>query len=143
MVRVTKELVINNRKFKITDRLTCESSGVYAYICTECGAIYVGQTSQSNSKRATGHRNHWTSWTSLSVSENNRDDTALVDHYKNCHPDQLESRKNDDLKGFDKSFEIVFIDNGGRNLTEREDFWKMKLNSSINRCNIITPSITH
>ena len=145
MVRVTKKLKINNKTYKITDRLTCESSGVYAYICTECGAIYVGQTTQSNSKRATGHRNHWTSWTSNSVSQNNqnnRDDTALLDHYRNFHPVTLDSRKNDDLKGFDKSFEIVYLDNGGSNLSQREDFWKMTLKSSINRCDIITPSIT-
>jgi len=42
-----------------------------------------------------------------------------------------------------RAFKIVFVDKVGSNLSQQEDFWKQKLQSSINRCNILLPSITY
>lgn len=76
-------------------------------------------------------------------------DTALLDHYREFHKiiyekwckDYPVSKK--EQSGFDRAFKIVFVDKVGDNLSQQEDFWKKRLNSSINRCNILLPSITY
>jgi hypothetical protein len=88
--------------------------------------------------RFSGHRSQ-----RKGAKESNKDETALLDHYRNTHPTIYEECciKKIAQTGFDKSFSLVFIDKVGTKLSEQEDFWKQRLQSSINRCNIITPAI--
>ena len=75
-----------------------------------------------------------------------RDDTTLLDHYRMYHSEIYQNWFNTlskaELVGFDRAFQFVFVDKIGPNLTEQENFWKTQLKSQLNRCNIITPTIT-
>lgn len=142
MVDTTTSFKNKNKKFRINSKLNCKSSGIYVAICTQpgCEESYVGQTSTSFSTRFSGHRNKWVK---APPSQHNRDDTALLDHYREHHLSKYQGWKNDVQMGFDKAFKLIFVDKVGQNLAQQEDLWKMKLQSSINRCNIITPTITY
>ena len=145
MVPTVTSLKIKNKNFNISANLDCAASGIYVAICTTCDETYVGQTSTKFLTRFNGHRGKWVNAT----ESQNRDDTALLDHYREFHKNIYEkwckdypaSRK--EQSGFDRAFKIVFVDKVGDNLLQQEDFWKKRLNSSINRCNILLPSITY
>ena len=142
MVPTTSILVIGNDKCQIKYDLTCKNSGIYVAVCTQLGCKdnYVGKTSTSFSTRFNGHRNKW-----VKAGPSNRDDTALLDHYRINHAEAYRNwiDQNKVLAGFDEAFSVYFVDRVGENLTLQEDYWKTRLNSKINRCNIITPSITN
>jgi len=129
MVPAVTSLKINNKNFKITANLDCAASGIYVAICTTCDETYVGQTSTKFSTRFNGHRGKWVNAT----ESQNRDDTALLDHYREFHKNIYEkwckdypaSRK--EQSGFDRAFKIVFVDRVGDNLLQQEDFWKKTL----------------
>jgi hypothetical protein len=71
-------------KIPIRAKLDCDSAGIYVAICTRkgCNHTYVGQTAQSFHNRWNQHRRHWVGKTE---SDTERDDTALLDHYRNFH----------------------------------------------------------
>ena len=142
MVQTTSKLVIGKDKCQIKYDLNCRSSGIYVAVCTQqgCKDSYVGKTVTSFSKRFNGHRGKW-----VGAGPSNKDDTALLDHYRYNHADTYRTWINDKkvVAGFDEAFLIYFVDRVGDNLTQQEDYWKNRLNSKINRCNIITPSITN
>ena len=126
------------KKFAIKTKLTCVDAGIYVASCNNCDETYVGKTMTSFKTRFSGHRSLW-----KAGKESNKDETALLDHYRNNHPTIYEDWcfKKIAQHGFDKSFSLVFIDKVGSKLSEQEDFWKQRLQSKINRCNIITPAI--
>ena len=135
---------VNGKNINITPKckLDCNSRGIYTAICTQpnCNANYVGQTSTTFRTRFNGHRSKWVK---KAASQANRNDTALLDHYREFHPNVHQNwcDKGAVLSGFDQAFRIVIIDKIGPNLLEQEDFWQKRLRSKINRCNIITPAI--
>lgn len=145
MIPTVTSLKIKNKNYKINSKLDCTSSGIYVAVCSTCDETYVGQTSTAFKTRFNGHRHKWVNAT----ESQNRDDTALLDHYREFHKNIYEkwcfdyptSKK--EQSGFDRAFKIVFVDKVGANLSQQEDFWKQKLQSSINRCNILLPSITY
>ena len=144
MVATAAELIIGDRKYPIKAILTCKDCGIYVAVCSQpgCEECYVGKTSRYFSLRFDGHRFKWIS----AEPSQGKDDTALLDHYRLKHPEIYEKWRNDDtevLDGFDKAFKIYFVDSVGKNLTVQEDFWKTRLKSSVNRCNIILPTITN
>ena len=105
-----------------------------------CSENYVGQTGDQYNRRFNQHRKSWVS----AIPSQNRDDTALLDHYRDKHPEIYNSWVADPkepLNGFDKAFEIMFLDKVGANLLEQEDLWQKRLNSSLNRCRIYLPAI--
>ena len=126
------------KKFAIKTKLTCTDAGIYVASCNNCDETYVGKTMTSFKTRFSGHRSQW-----KAGKESNKDETALLDHYRNNHPTIYEDWcfRKIAQHGFDKSFSLVFIDKVGSKLSEQEDFWKQRLQSKINRCNIITPAI--
>lgn len=132
------------KTFKIKSDLNCKNNGIYVAKCTQtdCEQTYVGKTSTNFSTRISGHRNKWLK---ADPSEG-RDDTALLDHYRMYHSEIYQNWFNTlskaELVGFDRAFQFVFVDKIGPNLTEQENFWKTQLKSQLNRCNIITPTIT-
>jgi len=137
MVKTVSKITTKNLTLPIKTKLNCRSSGIYVAICNICEETYTGQTSTSFSKRFNNHRQKW-----IEGPVSNRDDTALLDHYREHHSFSLSGWKNDPQMGFDKAFKLVFVDKVGSNLAKQEDYWKMRLKSSINRCTIITPTIT-
>ena len=145
MIPTVSSLKIKNKNYKINSKLDCTSSGIYVAICSTCEETYVGQTSTAFKTRFNGHRHKWVNAT----ESQNRDDTALLDHYREFHKNIYDKwctdypTSNKEQSGFDRAFRIVFVDKVGANLSQQEDFWKQKLQSSINRCNILLPSITY
>ena len=88
------------------------------------------------------HRRHWVGKTE---SDTERDDTALLDHYRNFHATTYKrwcSTKTILLDGFHLAYKVIFVDRVSHNLTEQEDFWHKRIKSQINRCKIFTPKIT-
>ena len=144
MVHQGSEFFANGRSHSLKQDLNCSSRGIYVAMCTTCPATYTGQTCTSFSKRLSGHRLHWSHDGKKSSSDKKTDDTALLEHYREHHPVELQRLSaNTKTRGFDKAFQVVFVDSTSGSLDVREDFWKQKLKSSINRCNIVTPSILH
>ena len=144
MVQTATELKIGTKNYPIKSLLDCKSSGIYVAVCTQtgCEETYTGKTSNKFSTRFSGHRGKWVN---AEESQQNSDDTALLDHYREYHKSVYQDWCKSDkiLTGFDEAFKIYFVDKVGDNLTQQEDFWQTRLNSKINRCNIITPSITN
>jgi len=140
----TLEVKIKNKlkKFKLNSKLDCNSSGIYVAKCTQnnCHDTYVGQTSKPFRTRISQHRSKWTTG-----AETYRDDTALLDHYREFHFEVYQNWCNNNAVqvGFDRAFKLYFVDKVGENLSKQEDFWQKRLSSRINRCKIITPAITH
>ena len=140
----TLEVKIKNKhkKFKINSKLDCNSSGIYVAKCTQhdCHDTYVGQTSKPFRTRISQHRSKWTTG-----AETYRDDTALLDHYREFHFEVYQNWCNNKAVqvGFDQAFKLYFVDKVGDNLSKQEDFWQKRLSSRINRCNIITPAIIY
>ena len=137
MVKTVTTLKLNKISLPIKANLNCKSSGIYVAICTICKETYVGQTSTTFSTRFNNHRKKW-----IDAPVSDRDDTALLDHYREQHSNKITEWNNLDQKGFDLAFKLVFVDKVGPNLAKQEDYWKVRLQSSINRCTIITPTIT-
>ena len=141
MVATSKNLKIKNKTYKINGKLNCKSCGIYVAVCKipNCQENYVGQTITAFNTRFNAHRGKWVA---APVSEQ-RDDTAVLDHYRNKHSDIYKNwcQTNAILTGFDQAFDIYFVDEPGGNLTQQEDSWKQRLKSQINRCDIITPKV--
>ena len=99
-----------------------------------------GQTSKPFRTRISQHRSKWTTG-----AETYRDDTALLDHYREFHFEVYQNWCNNNTVqvGFDQAFKLYFVDKVGDNLSKQEDFWQKRLSSRINRCNIITPAIIY
>ena len=131
------------KTFKLKSNLNCKSSGIYVALCSQenCHESYVGQTTTEFRTRISQHRNKWVKGGIASLL--NRDDTALLDHYREFHPEIYKKWVTEKVPmvGFDQAFEIVFADKVGHNLLEQEDSWQKRLQSSINRCRIILPEI--
>ena len=145
MVFEGSKFTANSGVHTIKRDLNCKSSGIYVVLCTVCPASYTGQTCTSFSKRLSSHRYHWSHNGEKSSKGKETDETALLDHYRHHHPEELQRHfaNNSVTKGFDKAFKVVFVDHVSGSLDVREDYWKQKLKSSINRCNIVTPSVLH
>ena len=139
MVQTSKLVIVGDKSFPIkSSKLDCKSAGIYVGVCTQpnCTETYTGKTSTKFSTRFNGHR---LTWAKAPTTKTNRDDTAFLDHYRDYHPEVLNSWQNELLKGFDKAFKIFFVDNDEGNLTTKESEWQNLLRSSINRCTISTP----
>ena len=72
-----------------------------------------------------------------------RDDTALLDHYRNKHSDIYKNWvvAKRPMNGFDLAYTIVFVEAVGENLIHQEEFWFRKLRSTINREKIMHDTI--
>ena len=115
MVATSKTLKIKNKTHKINGKLNCKSSGIYVAVCVipNCQENYVGQTITAFNTRFNAHRGKWVG---APVSEQ-RDDTALLDHYRNKHSEIYRNWCNTNaiLTGFDQAFKIYFVDEPGNN----------------------------
>ena len=107
----------------------------------------MGQTTTEFRTRFGNHRHKWVNGTATNFK--NRDETALLDHYRANHPQIYEQwchqypKSAKQQHGFDHAFKLVFVDKVGQNLLEQEDIWQTKLKSKINRQKIITPAVTN
>ena len=138
-------VMLYSKTHKLKHDLDCKSRGIYVALCSLCSETYTGQTCTSFSKRLSSHRFHWSHDGKKSAKSSNTDETALLDHYRQHHPAELQRHfaNESETKGFDKAYKVVFVDCVSGSLDVREDFWKQKLQSSINRCNIMTPKVLH
>ena len=109
MVATSKNLKIKNKTYKINGKLNCKSCGIYVAVCKipNCQENYVGQTITAFNTRFNAHRGKWVA---APVSEQ-RDDTALLDHYRMKHSDIYKNwcQTNAILTGFDQAFEIYHL----------------------------------
>lgn len=128
---------------KLKNSLDCKSKGIYVATCTICSEQYVGQTCTSFAKRWSSHRASWKKDLLNTTQQNfskKSDETALLDHYRNEHPEMLNDFKNNKSTfGFDTAFKVTFVDDNTGDLHLKEDFWKQKLHAKLNRCNVVTP----
>ena len=107
-----------------------------------CSGTYTGQTCTCYRIRWTGHRTLWLNPKPVSDADGTTDETALLDHYRIHHPTELAMMQADTLtRGFDRAYEVTFVDSCTGSLDNLEDRWKHKIGSSINRSIIVTPAI--
>ena len=141
MVSFANEIELNTgKKVKLKFNLDCKEAGIYGAKCTTCNEWYVGQTATPFSTRFNGHRGVWKRGV-IEDYQNDEKHQSLFDHYKQHHSEFFNLHENEPCKGFDKAYDVYFLDSnlGSRGLTEKEDKWKVKLKASINKNNIITP----
>jgi len=62
--------------FPLRQMLTCANYGIYVAICKLCGEQYVGQTSNTFSKRWNSHRS---SWNAVNLSDD-QEQVPLLQH---------------------------------------------------------------
>ena len=135
------------KTFAITSSLNCKKAGIYVAICTNCDDTYVGQTTTEFRTRLANHRFKWVDGAATNFK--NRDETALLDHYRANHSEIYKQwchqypKSDKQQHGFDHAFKLVFVDKVGLNLLEQEDIWQTKLKSKINRQKILTPAVTN
>ena len=122
----------NKKMFFFRSKLTCADWGVYAAECQICGEWYVGQTTNSFSKRWNNHRHMW-----KSGAKNTTDQAALRVHYDHHHPGE----KN---KALPSAYKVVFVDKPrtAKLLDFTESVWINRLQAKININKTVLPKIT-
>ena len=129
MVNYANEIELNTgKKVKLKFNLDCKEAGIYGAQCTTCNEWYVGQTATSFSTCFNGHRRVWKRGV-IEDYQNEEKHQSLFDHYKQHHSEFFSLYENEPCKGFDKAYDVYFLDSylGSRGLTEKKDKWKIKL----------------
>ena len=133
MVEKTSYIVSEKgRRFAITSHLGCKDYGIYVATCRICKQQYVGQTSESFSKRWNSHRSNW-----KNGNVEGGDKAALRLHYVNHHSTQ----QNATLPSI---FKVTFVDkpDSFKDLDLMESRWIKRLQAKININETILPQIT-
>ena len=126
-------------KIKLKNKLSCKNYGIYGAQCKICKELYIGQTKNKFSTRWNTHRKKWNDLINsrsynMDNNNKNRDEAALVHHYKKYH--QKEVKK---LKIWD-AFGVFFIEQPQyHSLNIRESFWISELCAKINIAKTIIP----
>ena len=111
---------ITKQQFNIRNNLNCRNFGIYAAICKQCPAIYVGQTVTPFKDRWSKHRSDWkNNWINKNVDCKN-DQAALRKHYLARHPDQLQW-----CSEISSAWKVAFLEEPSVHLIDmRETHWR-------------------